>query len=203
MHAGLAPHRMATHPHLLSPGTLTAKARAAVDDKAKPRPKGRGWPWRCRGVGAAPARGWGESPTLGIELGAEDAGAKLQRASGGRGRRFRSGRFDISRRHAPADVIYSVQMQKRERTAGVRERKLSPGCTAPISVRRVGVTTRGDAFVFGPHAGSISAGSARRCERLASTGSRGLARADWLGSSGSTQAPRFEPVSSSKAKNES
>ena len=157
---------MATHPHLLSPGTLTAKARAAVDDKANPRPKGRGWPWRCRGVGAAPARGWGESPTLGIELGAEDAGAKLQRASGGRGRRFRSGRFDISRRHAPADVIYSVQVQKRERTAGVRERKLSPGCTAPILVRRVGVTTRGDAFVFSPRAGSIGAGSARRVEWL-------------------------------------
>jgi hypothetical protein len=37
-----------------------------------------------QGGGSAPARGWGESPILGIELGAEGAGAKLRRISDGR-----------------------------------------------------------------------------------------------------------------------
>jgi hypothetical protein len=36
------------------------------------------------GDGSAPARGWGESPILGIELGAEYVGAKLRRTSDGR-----------------------------------------------------------------------------------------------------------------------
>jgi len=37
-----------------------------------------------QGGGSAPARRWGESPTVGIELGAEGAGAKLRRTSDGR-----------------------------------------------------------------------------------------------------------------------
>jgi len=37
-----------------------------------------------QGGGSAPARGLGESPILGIELGAEGAGAKLRRTSDGR-----------------------------------------------------------------------------------------------------------------------
>ena len=37
-----------------------------------------------QGGGSAPVRGWGESPTLGTELGAEGAGAKLRRTSDGR-----------------------------------------------------------------------------------------------------------------------
>ena len=37
-----------------------------------------------QGGAPAPARGWGESPILGIELGAEGGGAKLRRTSDGR-----------------------------------------------------------------------------------------------------------------------
>ena len=37
-----------------------------------------------QGGGSAPAREWGESPTLGIELAAEGAGAELRRTSDGR-----------------------------------------------------------------------------------------------------------------------
>jgi len=37
-----------------------------------------------QGGGSTPARGWGESPILGIKLGAEGAGAKLRRTSDGR-----------------------------------------------------------------------------------------------------------------------
>jgi len=57
--------------------------RQTLHDKAKPRPLGRGWPWGCRAVGAPPARGWGESPNLGTELGAEGAGAQPRRTSDG------------------------------------------------------------------------------------------------------------------------
>ena len=56
----------------------------AFHDKAKPRPLGRGLALGVQGGGSAPARGWGESPILGIELGAEGGGAKLRRTSDGR-----------------------------------------------------------------------------------------------------------------------
>ena len=36
------------------------------------------------GGGSAPARGWAEGPTLGVEFGAEGAGAELRRTSDGR-----------------------------------------------------------------------------------------------------------------------
>jgi len=50
-----------------------------------PNPLGeKGFFLGVQGGGSAPARGWGESPTLGIELGAEYVGAKLRRTSDGR-----------------------------------------------------------------------------------------------------------------------
>jgi hypothetical protein len=55
-----------------------------LHDREKPRPLGRGLALGVQGGGSAPARGWGESPTLGTELGAEGAGAKLRRTSDGR-----------------------------------------------------------------------------------------------------------------------
>jgi hypothetical protein len=53
-------------------------------DREKPRPLGRGLALGVQGGGSAPARGWGESPILGIELSAEGARAKLWRTSDGR-----------------------------------------------------------------------------------------------------------------------
>jgi hypothetical protein len=49
------------------------------------RPLGQKVPrWGCRGAGAPPPEGGVKSPTLGIELGAEGAGAKRRRTSDGR-----------------------------------------------------------------------------------------------------------------------
>jgi hypothetical protein len=45
---------------------------------------GRGLALGVQGGGSTPARGWGESPILGTELGAEGAGAKLRHTSDGR-----------------------------------------------------------------------------------------------------------------------
>ena len=61
-----------------------------IHGTAKPRPLGRGLALGVQGGGSAPARGWGESPILGTELGAECTGAKLRRTSDGRvyARRF-------------------------------------------------------------------------------------------------------------------
>ena len=58
--------------------------KSRIDDKGKPHPLGWGLAPGVQGGGSAPARGWGKSPTLGIELGAEGAGAKLRRTSDGR-----------------------------------------------------------------------------------------------------------------------
>ena len=58
--------------------------RGMVHDREKPRPLGRGLALGVQGGGSAPARGWGESHTLGTELGAEGAGAERRRASDGR-----------------------------------------------------------------------------------------------------------------------
>jgi hypothetical protein len=45
---------------------------------------GRGLALGVQGGGSAPARGWGESPILGTELGAEGAGVELRHTSDGR-----------------------------------------------------------------------------------------------------------------------
>ena len=58
--------------------------RGQVHDREKPRPLGRGLALGVQGGGSGPARGWGESPILGIELSAEGARAKLWRTSDGR-----------------------------------------------------------------------------------------------------------------------
>ena len=60
------------------------QGNAHVHDREKPRPLGRGLALGVQGGGSTPARGWGESPILGTELGAEGAGAKLRHTSDGR-----------------------------------------------------------------------------------------------------------------------
>ena len=52
--------------------------------REKPRPLGRGLARGVQGGGSTPARGWGESPILGIELGTEGARAELRHTSDGR-----------------------------------------------------------------------------------------------------------------------
>ena len=49
-----------------------------------PNPLGeKEWSLGVQGGGSASARGWGENPILGIEVGAECAGAKLRRTRDG------------------------------------------------------------------------------------------------------------------------
>jgi hypothetical protein len=59
-------------------------SRTTFHDREKPRPLGRGLALGVQGGGSAPARGWGESPILGVERGAEGTGAKLRCTSDGR-----------------------------------------------------------------------------------------------------------------------